>query len=468
MADEPQTGPTTCSGLHDWMRIFGAVRMALHPTKLVLALTALLLTFCWTGVLDSVWTRSEQGVHISSIAQFTDPELAAAAARSPGVATHGVGELWRDHMLMSIRTAMHAVVKFNATGEDSLCQAAGTACHATRWILTEHIVYSVLLFGGLLVIWSIFGAAICRIAAVQFASEEKIGFTEAVRFTLARWWSGFLVTPVLPIGIMLLIALLLALGGFLLWIPGLGNLFALLFPLALLGGLGLALLMVGCVGGGSFFWPTVAVEGSDGFDAISRSFSYFFSRPVKTILYGLTAMVCAGFCWVVLKMLLWLTLRAAHSCLSFGAGGFGTGWWGMRTGLVEGMTKVDAMWPAPLVGDLYHMGARDHLGSGEVLAAALIGVWVALAIGLLWAFLVSYYFSASTVVYYLLRRDVDATDCDDVYIDELDEDLDEPERAPDAPGGDVGLPVVQTPAAPAPPAESGPADSGEGSSDDNA
>jgi hypothetical protein len=41
-----------------------------------------------------------------------------------------------------------------------------------------------------------------------------------------------------------------------------------------------------------------------------------------------------------------------------------------------------------------------------------------LAIGLMWAFLFSYYFCSSTVLYFLLRRDVDGTDLEEVFIDD--------------------------------------------------
>ena len=39
-------------------------------------------------------------------------------------------------------------------------------------------------------------------------------------------------------------------------------------------------------------------------------------------------------------------------------------------------------------------------------------------IGLMWAFLASFYFSGSTVIYFLLRRDVDGTDLEEVHTDD--------------------------------------------------
>ena len=69
----------------------------------------------------------------------------------------------------------------------------------------------------------------------------------------------------------------------LLWLFGLGNLIpvfaevwdGLLFPLVLLGGLAMAVALFGMIG-----WPmihaTLSAEGSDSFDALSRSYSYVY------------------------------------------------------------------------------------------------------------------------------------------------------------------------------------------------
>ena len=39
--------------------------------------------------------------------------------------------------------------------------------------------------------------------------------------------------------------------------------------------------------------------------------------------------------------------------------------------------------------------------------------------------MISFYFSANTIIYYLMRREVDATELDDVYVEETDEDFGE-------------------------------------------
>ena len=74
-------------------------------------------------------------------------------------------------------------------------------------------------------------------------------------------------------------------------VPLLGDVWAgLLFPLLLLAGVVMAILLVGLVG-----WPmihvTLSAEGSDSFDALSRSYSYVLQNPWNYIWYCAVAVV---------------------------------------------------------------------------------------------------------------------------------------------------------------------------------
>ena len=62
------------------------------------------------------------------------------------------------------------------------------------------------------------------------------------------------------------------------------------------------------------------------------------------------------------------------------------------------------------------------MGWTDMPGAWLICLWVYLVIGLVIAFLVTYFCSATTIIYYLLRRQVDATDLDEVYVAEAHEE----------------------------------------------
>ena len=84
-------------------------------------------------------------------------------------------------------------------------------------------------------------------------------------------------------------------------------------------------------------------------------------------------------------------------------------------------TKLDVIWPLPTFGNFRPpvppFGAEQWDSAGTF----LIGIWLLIVVGLMVAFLISFFYSGSTVIYYLLRREVDATDIEDVYLQEEEE-----------------------------------------------
>ena len=66
------------------------------------------------------------------------------------------------------------------------------------------------------------------------------------------------------------------------------------------------------------------------------------------------------------------------------------------------------------------------LSSGQSLGAFLISFWVNLVIAILGAFAISFYFSANTIIYYLMRQEADTTALDDVYLEQMDDEIVDP------------------------------------------
>ena len=94
-------------------------------------------------------------------------------------------------------------------------------------------------------------------------------------------------------------------------------------------------------------------------------------------------------------------------------------------------------------------------------AASLVAFWVYLAVGMLGAFAISFYFTANTIIYYLMRHEVDATELDDVYVEQSEEDFADA-TAPPATASAVPTTAPATDAGPAaaPGATSGTAGAG--------
>jgi hypothetical protein len=201
--------------------------------------------------------------------------------------------------------------------------------------------------------------------------------------------------------------------------------------------------LLGLVGGFNLMYPTIAVEGSDSFDAISRSFSYVFARPWRMLFYTLVAIVYGALTYTFVRMFIWLVLALTHYFVGWWLGGQPERHWAGVPG------EAAAIWPAPRMDVLPYNVNYDGLKWSEDFAAGMISFWVYLVIGLLGAYAISFYFSANTIIYYLMRREVDATELEDVYVEETDDEFGEATAtAASAPEGTTAA-AAATSAAPA-------------------
>jgi len=313
------------------------------------------------------------------------------------------------------------------------------------WLWARHPLFALIYTAWFLFVWSVLGGAIARIAAVHVARDEKISVRQALTFSASKILS-FIFAPVIPVLIILGIGVVIAgVSWVLLHIPYAGPIaVGLLFFLALLGGFVITLVTLGTLGGFNLMYPTVAVEGSDSFDAISRSFSYVFARPWRMLWYTLVAIVYGAICYLFVRFFIWILLSATWFFVNWFLNGQPRTYWPM-------------MWPGPSdpLLPLSYSPAYGSLKWSEAVGAGLVAWWVYLVIGLIGAFAISFYFSANTIIYYLMRREVDATELDDVYVEETEDDVDEAATpAAATPGGttvvaeSTTVRVYQTPDAP--------------------
>ncbi|MCH9022742.1 MAG: hypothetical protein IID32_08240 [Planctomycetes bacterium] len=283
------------------------------------------------------------------------------------------------------------------------------------WIITYHPIFAILLTALTLLTWALFGGAICRIAALQFSRDERLGPIPALKFSLSRLVS-FFTAPLVPIAIIAFFALLFLVSGLVAAIPVFGEIITgLLFPLALGVGFIIALIVIRLVAGANLMYPTIAVEGSDSIDAISRSFSYVFTKPWRMAFYTLLALVYGVICYLFVRLFAFLLLKSVRIPLvsmnldSSSAGG------------IRG--KLDAIWPDPSFGHLHPTINYMALNWSESFAAFLIWFWVVIIVCLVLAFIISFFFSANTTIYFLLRKSVDRTEYEEVFLEENGEEL---------------------------------------------
>lgn len=282
------------------------------------------------------------------------------------------------------------------------------------WAMRHHPIFFTLFFLLFLSVWAVFGGAIARISAVHIARDEKISIRQALRFSTAKFLS-FLSAPIIPPVIVLGVGLVVSVGGLLANVPFVGPIVVgALFFLALVAGFVMTLVMLGLAGGFNLMYPTIAVEGSDSFDAISRSFSYLYARPWRLAFYTGVALLYGGLTYMFIRYFLELLLMLTHffaGLLVFGQADSGNPNWSM-------------LWPGPVqTGRLAYSPEYFSMGLGTSIGAFFIWVWTQLLAGLLGAFAISFYFVANTVIYFLMRKEVDATELDDVYLEQGDEDF---------------------------------------------
>ena len=440
MADEVQTiRSINWREVFPFTHLFRTFRIAVHPSKLLLALAALLLIYAGGRALDGVWREN----HLATPAEFDydvfsgatsvgdyrrlmaerlgQTEFPAGADLRTN-ARRGIFISFFEHQVRHVNYVTRGVLSGRWFGPFGVFDSVwGFIARGPGRLVQHHPLYALLFLAWFLLVWSLFGGAISRIAAVHVARDEKISVRQALRFSISKVLS-FLFAPLIPLLIILVIGSIVAATGWvLLHIPYVGPIVTgLLFFLALLAGFIMTLVALGTVGGFNLMFPTVAVEGSDSFDAISRSFSYVFARPWRMLFYTVVAIIYGSLTYLFVRLFIYMMLLMTH---------FFVGWWlGGEPGKYwKGTGGGNAvMWPAPSWNDLTYNVNYEALKWSEKIAAGEISFWVYLTIGLLGAFAISFYFSANTIIYYLMRREVDATELDDVYVEETEDEFGEP------------------------------------------
>lgn len=252
------------------------------------------------------------------------------------------------------------------------------------------------------------GAIICRRAMLESAGRAA---PWPVLWSFARRkLVTFILTPLLPFLTIFgtgLVLTVLALPGA---IPFVGEiLIGVFFVVFLLGGLVIMLMLLGLLGGFMLMYPTIAAEDSDSFDAISRSFSYVYAVPWRLAFYSFLGLVYGVITNLFVSFALFLLLAATHLFMGWGMTFFGHvhGWY-------SGQSKLNAIWPAPVFGHLSPCINWWAMSGSEFLGAQALYFWLFLAISLIGAYAISYFFCANSAIYLLIRRHVDGQSPDEI------------------------------------------------------
>jgi len=351
-----------------WLILVKALRVTLLVRVLLLALVGMLLTqWGWTGI-DRLFSIDATAVH-----QFDSESLLLTQAVQSHMIERGALLLQRE---------------------------PGTFLHGWYWLtepflrladreLDGRSLLRIALYGlwGI-VVWALFGGAIARIAALYLARGEILGPLAALRASLTVWL-GTAGAPLIVLVCAAAMAVPLVLLGLLLQMNFMAVLAGLLWVGVLAWGLMLAVVLIGFAFGWPLMWACLGVERSDAFDGVSRCYAYVYQKPLQMAFYVAVATLLGLVGDAVVALFVSTAITLSEWVLSWG------------TGAVRADKLLTTEWQA----------------SVAPLAARAINGWT-------WAFLLvikSYPLAClwpmSVGIYLLLRRHVDATEMEEITLE---------------------------------------------------
>ncbi len=281
------------------------------------------------------------------------------------------------------------------------------------------------LIGGFwtLFIWSFFGCAITRVALMRYTRDEPIGIDDALEYAFEKFLSclaGVLIPFV--IGVVALTIPLSILG--LLMLTDIGVAVAGLFWFVVLA---IALLIVVSVFFLAFGWPlivsAISCEGQDSFDGISRAFGYLLQRPFHYFAYAAIGILFSGLCWLLVSNVIEWTIHTSYWATSWGSnvlddragelrrespGAPGAGTENLGSGNKQATSKTSST----------DSGGSEDASFMFWLGQQMMWFWEGVARTLGTAFLYGLFWCIVAAMYLLLRKDLDDTEMDEIYLAE--------------------------------------------------
>lgn len=275
---------------------------------------------------------------------------------------------------------------------------AGVFIETPRALWKDHAWFAIGFGLVVFVVCAIGGGAISRMVAVQLSAQQRVGVREALEFSMQRWWAMFAAQS-LPIVLVAIAACIIMIMGVLMAAPVLDVIGAVLYGVALLIGLVIAFLLVGYLFGHSMLVPAVACENCTGPDAMQRAYAYVMTRPLHLLGYLIVALIGIALSFFVVRAVAGITLNTTAMLYS---------------SLVTSPALV-----ATADGDLWSMARHVPQFPPDSWhdrwTAGVIAFWETLVVCLVAAYVLSYYFTASTIGYLLMRRAADGQEIDEIW-----------------------------------------------------
>jgi hypothetical protein len=394
--------------LFPWSLLFRSLPVAVHWPVLILAFSGVIATPVGWKVSQWLFVNTRQ------LAE-DNPTLRAFADRagSPHAGVFGSNPVGRL-----------AAVDWNFDGP----QTVFLRLVEPFWLMFSRFdglgLFVYLLIGGVwtMLVWSLVGTAIARIAVVRYTRSETVSLIEALSFGW-RQLPSCATALVLPLLGVFGLCVLTWLAGLLMAFDFGFFLVSVCFLLVIALAAVMALILLGL----AFGWPlsvvAIAAEGQDSFDAMTRAYGYTFQRPLNYAFYALIAIAFGGICWLLVGR---LTMGIEHLA-------FWSTSWGANVSASDRIEQIRT--PAPLPASRGPAAANPSADDGATspsaesvptsspsrmftLAQTITAFWIGLLRSVAAAFLYAQFWCFAGAAYLLLRRDVDETELDEVFVSE--------------------------------------------------
>ena len=374
-----------------WLIIFRTFTMALNPNVVILAVAGIMLSVGGWFVSEKIFVRTRLTELLAEQNQY---ELLRVIDANASTYRRADTSPFRGFPVPSQGMSLKSSgglpgVFWDYAKSFQYLFSIDSARNLDVWQRMNLFAY--FLFGGLWMIaaWSVVAGAITRIAVLRFAREEGCGLVEAVKFALTRFVAYF-TGPILPLVFVMVLGLIVGLFCLLMLANWGVVLIGIFWIVILLIGFLMAFLLIGLLFGWPLMWPTISAENSDAFDSISRCYAYVLQRPLNYVWYLLLSVVFGAFCWWLVNLFGEQVLAMSEWAASWGAG-------------VDRISGIDA--------------AVNGEEGALTVGANIIHFWNGFLRTVVAAYTYGLFWCIATAVYLLLRKDVDETEFDEVYVE---------------------------------------------------
>lgn len=153
-------------------------------------------------------------------------------------------------------------------------------------------------------VWSLFGLAIGRLAAIQMARDEVGSLRRATQLGVSRW-SRAVVSPLIPLALATVVMFCVSCLVLPSHLPLIGHVWLYVAAPALLaGGCAVVVLLLTAALGWPLMIAAIAADDCDGFGGLSRSYSLCTGRPAHAFGFAVVALAFESFVLTIATLFL--------------------------------------------------------------------------------------------------------------------------------------------------------------------